>query len=222
MQAVMETIFDIFYLGTVITIGVVMVRGAGWAKQYYLFGVLALILGFGDAFHLIPRAFGLITGTMGEQVFWLGLGKLITSITMTIFYVLLYRFWRLRYHVHGGKEVSILIYALAGLRIGLCLFPQNQWFVAESPVIWGIYRNIPFLLLGLIIIYLFAVKAKMKRDNSFKFAWVAISASFILYIPVVLWADKFPLVGVLMIPKTLAYLWLIMMGYLAFRQKRNN
>ena len=49
-------------------------------------GSAALILGFGDAFHLVPRVLNYFVE--GDFNFWLGFGKLVTSITMTIFYVL--------------------------------------------------------------------------------------------------------------------------------------
>ena len=40
------------------------------------------------------------------------------------------------------------------------MMPQNQWMSAASPLSWGIYRNIPFALLGLLIIVLFYRSAK--------------------------------------------------------------
>ena len=45
-----ETIFDILYLLTVITIGIKMLKNSPYKSQYWLFGLLAVILGFGDAF----------------------------------------------------------------------------------------------------------------------------------------------------------------------------
>lgn len=49
--------------------------------------------------------------------------------------------------------------------------------------------------------------------------WLAIVLSFGLYIPVVLWANIIPWIGVLMIPKTLAYVWVVIMGYKEFRNQ---
>ena len=55
MQAVFETLFDIVYLITVITLGICMIRGNRGRRQYLLYGVMAVTLGCGDAFHLVPR-----------------------------------------------------------------------------------------------------------------------------------------------------------------------
>lgn len=133
MQAIMETLFDIFYLTSVITLGILMASRKQAQKQYRLFGIMAILLGFGDAFHLIPRAFALWTTGLENHAFSLGMGKLITSITMTIFYVILYHVWRMRYHITEKKGLTAVIYVLAFLRIILCLCPQNAWTSPAAP-----------------------------------------------------------------------------------------
>ncbi|MEG1994205.1 MAG: hypothetical protein RR048_04780 [Oscillospiraceae bacterium] len=218
MQAVMETLFDIIYLTTVVTIGIIMIFGSNGKTQYLLFGIMAVILGIGDAFHLIPRAYALSTTGLENFPVALGIGKFITSITMTIFYVLLYYVWKIRYGVLCKTALTCVIYALAAVRIVLCLFPQNRWASPLSPVSWGIYRNIPFAVLGIIIIVLFYKSARQHNDKSFKYTYLTIILSFVFYIPVVLFADRYPLVGMLMIPKTCAYVWTVFIGYNAMKK----
>lgn len=219
MQAVMETLFDTVYLISVITIGIVMIRRCKGERQFRLFGCMAVVLGAGDAFHLVPRALALCTTGLEHYTAPLGIGKLITSVTMTIFYVLLYYVWRLRYQVQGRKGLTAAVYGLAGLRILLCLLPQNQWLSAEAPLSWGIYRNIPFALLGLLVILLFYRSAKEQKDKAFRWMWLTIVLSFGFYIPVVLWADAVPMIGMLMIPKTCAYVWTVLIGYSAMKRE---
>ena len=219
MQAIGETLFDIVYLVTVITLGVRMIRGCKSSRQFRLFGCMAVVLGAGDAFHLVPRALALCTTGLEHYTAALGIGKLITSVTMTIFYVLLYYVWRLRYQVQGRKGLTAAVYGLAGLRILLCLLPQNQWLSAEAPLSWGIYRNIPFALLGLLVILLFYRSAKEQKDRAFRWMWLTIVLSFGFYIPVVLWADAIPMIGMLMIPKTCAYVWTVLIGYFAMKKE---
>lgn len=218
MQAIVETLFDAVYLISVITIGILMIKKSQGRKQYQLFGLMAVLLGAGDAFHLVPRAVALCTTGLENYTVALGLGKFITSITMTIFYMLLYYVWRTRYEVQGKENVTAAVYLLAGLRIALCLFPQNAWLSAEAPLSWGIYRNIPFALLGLLIIVLFYKSAKERNDKEFRWMWLTIVLSFGFYIPVVLWADVMPMIGMLMIPKTCAYVWTVVIGYRAMIQ----
>lgn len=218
MQAIMETVFDVLYLTTVVFLGVRMLRTGGASRQHRLFGVVAVTLGAGDAFHLVPRAIALCTTGLENYTAALGAGKFITSITMTVFYVLLYYVWRLRYEVKGKRGLTALVYALAAARVALCLFPQNRWLDADAPVIWGVWRNIPFALLGILIIVLFYQSAREHHDQAYRWMWLTIVLSFAFYIPVVLWADAVPLIGMLMIPKTCAYVWTVWIGYSDMRK----
>lgn len=219
MRVIMETLFDIVYLTLVIIVGIKMMLKSHKEKQYFLFGVMAVILGTGDAFHLIPRAYALCTTGLENFTAVLGIGKFVTSVTMTVFYVLLYYVWRIRYHIQRDNILTVCIGLLAAARIILCLFPQNEWLSTDAPLSWGIYRNIPFVLLGLLIIVLFYKKAHETNDKAFQFMWLTIVLSFGFYIPVVLFADVVPMIGMLMIPKTCAYVWAVLMGY--YDMKKN-
>ena len=219
MQAIVETLFDAVYLVTVITIGILMIRGSKGNAQFRLFGLMAVVLGAGDAFHLVPRALALCTTGLESYTVPLGLGKWITSVTMTVFYVLLYYVWRQRYQIKGRNGLTAAVYGLAAARAALCMMPQNQWLSADASLVWGIYRNIPFALLGLLIIVLFYKSAKEHGDRAFRWMWLTIVLSFGFYIPVVLWADAVPLIGMLMIPKTCAYVWTVLIGYSAMKKE---
>ena len=222
MQAIFETIFDIIYLGTVIVLGIKMIREGIDNKQYFLFGVMALVLGFGDAFHLVPRAIALNTTGLESYTRALGLGKLITSITMTIFYIILYYVWRERYKIKDKKGLTFTIWALTIIRILLVLCPENKFLISPSPLVWGIYRNIPFTIMGLVIIVIFYQKSREKKDIAFKNLWLTIVLSFGFYLPVVLFEQSLPAIGVLMVPKTCAYIWTVLIGYKAMKGEKHD
>ena len=219
MQAIVETLFDAVYLVSVITLGVLMIKGSKKNAQFRLFGWMAVVLGAGDSFHLAPRALALCTTGLENYTVPLGLGKWITSVTMTVFYVLLYYVWRQRYQIRGKAGITMAVYALAAARVALCMMPQNQWLNAASPLSWGIYRNIPFAMMGLLIIVLFYQSARQHGDAAFRWMWLTIVLSFGFYIPVVLWADMIPMIGMLMIPKTCAYVWTVLIGYSAMKKE---
>ncbi|CQR24145.1 hypothetical protein BN1356_00506 [Streptococcus varani] len=217
MQAIVETLFDMIYLSTVTFLGFKMLKEHGGRRQYALYGFMALILGFGDAFHLVPRAVALSTTGLADYTAALGIGKLITSITMTFFYVILCYVWRERYQVMGRQGLTKWVWILATTRMILCLMPQNQWISATPPLSWGIYRNIPFAILGLLVTVLFYQFAKKSEDTAFRNLWLTIVLSFGFYIPVVRFADTIPMIGVLVIPKTCAYVWTVWIGYKAMK-----
>ena len=180
MRAVIETVFDIFYLVTVLTVGIRMICGSKAGTQFRLFGLMAVVLGAGDSFHLVPRALALCTTGLENYAVPLGLG------------------------------------------IVLCMMPQNRWLTNHTPLAWGILRNVPFALLGLLIIVLFYRSAKQNNDKAFRWMWLTIVLSFGFYIPVVLWADVNPMIGMLMIPKTCAYVWTVLIGYNAMKAEAGN
>lgn len=214
----MEPIFHVVYLTTVIILGIKMLIKSKENQYFKLFGLMSIILGVGDSFHLLPRIYALLTTGLENHAASLGFGKLITSITMTVFYLILYKIWKIRFDVKISKTLDIAMYVLAGLRVVLCLFPQNQWFVSNPPVSWGIYRNIPFTIMGIIIIYLLYSYGVKNKDKDYKNLGIAVLLSFLFYTPVVLWASENFFVGMLMIPKTLAYVWVILIGYKEFKE----
>ena len=50
-----------------------------------------------------------------------------------------------------------------------------------------------------------------KNDKPLKLMWLAVTLSFLFYIPVVLFAQTMPMIGMLMLPKTCMYVWMIVM-----------
>lgn len=207
MGKIMEAVFCVFYMITVVILGSKIVKNGKKKQEVLLFGIMSLVLVGGDAFHLVPRVLAAVNPT-GDYHAAMGIGTMITSITMTIFYLIMYFVYCLRYG-YENKGLKTGMAALTALRIGLCLLPQNDW-TGASPVIWGIWRNIPFVIMGIIMVVLFFRK---RNDPAYRFMWLAITLSFAFYLPVVFWADVHPMVGMLMLPKTCMYIWAVVMGY---------
>lgn len=218
-QAIAETIFDICYLGFALITGLTMLM-KGKNSLVKKTGLMAALLGAGDSFHLIPRSYALWTTGLEANAAALGFGKFITSITMTAFYLLLYYVWRERYRIRGQKSLTAAMWGLSILRVALCLLPQNQWLTYRQPLLFGVLRNIPFAIMGIIVIAIFARETKKTEDQVFRFMPLAVFLSFGFYLPVVLFSGIAPVIGILMIPKTMAYVWIILMCRKLYRQSR--
>ena len=214
-QAIGETIFDALYLGFAITAGLIMLI-KGNQPLVKKFGLMAVLLGAGDSFHLVPRSYALWTTGLEANAAALGIGKLITSVTMTIFYLILFYIWRERYKIKDGKKLTATMWTLAVLRVALCMLAYRQ------PLLFGVLRNIPFAIIGVIIIVIFAREAKKAEDAIFRSIPLAVALSFGFYLPVVLFSGIVPIVGVLMIPKTMAYVWIIFMGWQLYRESQKS
>ena len=208
-----ESAFDILYLIFAVTSGCLMLRKAG-DRTEKLMGLAALILGCGDAFHLIPRVLNYFVDA--DFTAALGVGKLITSISMTVFYLLLYYIWLGYYRMRENKRVTLVLWMLLIIRVILCLLPQNGWMENSTDLVWGMIRNIPFVLLGAAICAIFF--QKRKNDRIFRFFWLLILLSFLFYIPVAVGAGLLPMLGMLMLPKTICYILMITVFLRSARQ----
>ena len=204
-----EALFDILYLTIAIIIGFILLLSGRENPTRMLAGIMAIVLASGDAFHLLPRIKVIITSEEEQLRKALGWGKQITSITMTLFYVLLYKNGLILFSPNGLDIWSFVFYTFAIVRVLLCLLPQNKWQERYPPVFWGIVRNIPFFLQGLFVAVLYFTYRNSVQGIGM--VWLAIILSFVFYAPVVLWANRNPKIGMLMLPKTCAYLWLLIM-----------
>ncbi len=220
MRIVMETGFYYVYLILIIGVGFFLSIKNKNKKYLILFGAACITLGFGDGFHLIPRAIGLYTNSLdnpnAELAKWLGVGELITSITTTIFYILIYLFIHEKINKQRKTSIDLIVWLLFIARITFCAFPQNQWVTNNSQPGWGIFRNVPFVLLGGLVVVL--AYMNLRQTKSFKLLWIVIILSFAFYLPIVILADKYSWVGFLMIPKTVCYLWIAFMGFMEYRK----
>ncbi len=199
-----ESTFDILYLLFAVISGCVILRRAKDKTGKYM-GIAALVLGCGDAFHLVPRVLNYFVGA--DLTAALGIGKLVTSVTMTVFYLLLYLVWLGRYGVQENKRLTTALWALAAVRVALCLFPQNGWLENSNDLTWGILHNIPFVILGAAVCRLYFIKKN--GDRAFGLMWLYILLSFLFYIPVVVGTGAVPMLGMLMLPKTICYVLMI-------------
>ncbi len=208
VMAYVELVFDVAYLLVLLGIAACTLSGVKTSVTY-LWVAMTLVLFLGDAFHLVPRIAFAISGNE-KLLGMMGRGKQITSISMTLFYVML---WYIGATLLGNiSPLQAAVVCLCALvRVVLCLLPQNGWTAGTQSGRLHIYRNIPFVLLGAFVAVFFFVHAR-SLPPALEWMWLAIALSFAFYIPVVLWAKKCPMLGALMLPKTCVYVWIVCMG----------
>ena len=189
-----------------------MIRQCKGNLQYKLFGIMAVTLGLGDAFHLVPRAIALCTTGLEDYTVALGIGKLITSVTMTVFYIILMYVWKYTFpDFNIPAAVKAMVWISAIIRIAVCILPQNNWCTEDGNLKLSIIRNAVFAVTGIGVIILYAISGNANGYHMTRMV-VAIIISFGCYLPVTLFSKTKPKVGLLMIPKTCAYMWIIAMG----------
>jgi len=183
---------------------------AGDEKVARLFALAFGLLAFGDSFHILGRVAAYALGGLdvhpeifGAPLGIVGIGSFATSVTLTFFYALMLPIWKERF----GKEYnwfSYFLFAMGAIRLVILFMPGNDW-QNTSPYNWAIYRNIPFWIQGLGAAFLFWRDGRKEgRKLYVTLAWLFL-LSFSFYTPVVLYARTIPLLGMLMLPKTLVY-----------------
>lgn len=209
-----ECVFDILYLSFVIGLGIQLLLQKG--KNAKLFGLMGVILGVGDSFHLIPRIIShLMPNGFEVNYMMLSYGKAITSITMTVFYLIYYYFLK-RQSKFVSRKRDIMMYILTLSRIVIVLMPQNAWGTMDESYSFALIRNVPFVLMGLLLVIWSYENKDVKEIRRMP---LLISLSFIFYAPVVLWAKEMPVLGAFMLPKTVVYFVIVYTGYKNFMPK---
>ena len=181
--------------------------------------MMALLLVGGDLFHLVPRIIVSFKGSMWKKDFFFGLGTLLSSITMTLFYNVLIamgdsmEYNDSQYNLYIEKAILILTI----IRIIILILPQNKWYSKEPVRKWAVIRNIPFTLIGILTVIGFInvmINASIYPKTFYLIIMITVILSFAFYLPVAIWGKENPKIGVLMLPKTMCYM--IMIGVITF------
>ncbi len=208
----MEAVFDVCYLTFDLVAGILFFALSKGSILFVLYGALTLTLCGGDAFHLIPRVIRAVKGSSAKIERQLGIGLQVSSITMTAFYILLLYIWKYTFpELRAPAALEIIIWASAVLRIVICFLPQNNWCSEEGNPKLSLLRNAVFAVTGIGVIVLYAISGNTYGYHMTRMV-AAILISFGCYLPVTLLSKKMPRIGLLMIPKTCAYIWVIVMG----------
>ncbi len=222
----MEIIFNVCYLIFVWSIvALMMVRQSrvtpenrALARSVLLaFALLAL----GDTGHVGFRVLAYARGGLEANPALVGAGALSTAYTVTLFYMLMVDVWRRRFHKPLGWLGWFLL-AAGAARLIVMLFPQNQWWQVLAPYNWSLLRNSFLVVQGLGVMWLILRDAARARDRAFTWIGVMIALSYTFYAPVILWVQWVPMLGMLMIPKTCAYLGVAIFAYRALYQPKDS
>lgn len=213
MFNLLEVYFDVVYLLLMFGFGLRLLPEKG--KNAKLLAAMALLLALGDSCHLLPRVYAHLSpaGLSGNSVY-LSYGQMITGLTMSVFYVIFFHYYRSL----GGKNSKArtsLLYMLFAHRVLFVLLPANNWG-GESPYYMAILRNVPFLIMGIVLTVWTYQERHLKGLNRISYL---IAGSFFFYSLVVLCSPFMPAFGALMLPKTICYLFFI---YTLYKHESGN
>ncbi|HNP71748.1 MAG TPA: hypothetical protein PKK15_11585 [Kouleothrix sp.] len=177
------------------------------------------LLALGDTGHVGLRVLAYALGGLDARlalgsasVSLVGAGALATATTLTLFYMLVLDSWRVRFG-HGWGIAALVLLGAGVARLAIMAFPQNAWEQSVPPQPWSLYRNLPLIVQGLGVAFLMLRDAQAHGDRLFRWIGRLILVSYACYLPVVFWVQRAPMIGMLMIPKTLAYVAIAILVY---------
>lgn len=220
----MEITFNLLYLATIWTLVCLMfMKRDSLSRENRrvakLFLLAFFLLALGDTGHVGFRVLAYAAGGLEANPLLVGGGSLATALTVTFFYMIVAEIWRIR----SGSDRNPLWWFLISvglLRLILMAFPQNNWGQVVPPKDWSLLRNIPLMIQGILIAIVMHITAVKNGDIFMKRVSFMIYLSYLFYTPVILYIQEVPILGMLMIPKTLAYVAIAFMAFALFRTNR--
>jgi hypothetical protein len=219
-----EISFNLLYLIVVWTMTVIMsVRLKEVTRENYkianLFRWAFFLLALGDTGHVGFRVAAYALGGLEQNSLLVGIGALATAVTVTFFYVVMLYIWKARFNGKFGLLEYILL-ASVPARLIVMAFPQNDWGSVDPPVFWGLFRNLFLIVLGVGVLYLYLRDSVKAKDRLFRWIGYCIFFSYLFYTPVILFSRSIPIIGMLMIPKTVMYVAIQFLAFYALWPQR--
>lgn len=217
LRIMVEIGFNILYLAVVWGMVILMTRRLAQVDKNHrrlanLFRWAFILLAVGDTGHVGFRVLAYWQGGLEQNSLLVGLGALATAVTVTFFYVIMLYVWRERNRAEFGWFEYLLLGSVP-IRLLVMAFPQNEWGSPVPPEFWGPFRNAFLIFLGLGVLFLFLRDAIKSSDRLFRWIAYCIFFSYLFYTPVIFFAREYPLLGMLMIPKTIMYVAIAGLAY---------
>ena len=185
---VMEAIFDTVYLLFDLVAAILFFIFSQGNVLFILYGILTLTLCGGDAFHLVPRIIRAVHGSNDKIKRQLGIGLQVSSITMTVFYIILMYIWKFTFtELKIPVIIEAVIWISAIVRIVICMLPQNNWCTDEGNMKLSVIRNAVFAVTGIGVIILYLISGNTYGYHMTRMV-AAIIISFGCYLPVTLFS----------------------------------
>ncbi len=210
-QEIMEVGFMIIYFIYILIIVIIMIKRKSSLPSERQPTALRILLGFlalliGDFGHVSARLFIFFSINTDINNLIFGIGILLENIGLRLLFIFWLDAWRLEFsHSKNSIYYILIITGIIGLII--FIFPQNDWIGNSAPQYWKIIRNIPWVIQGMGISILIINDGNRKKDKLMKKIGICIIISFLFYMPVIFVGDKYPFLGMLMIPGTIAYMF---------------
>lgn len=213
MHSVIKSSFYIIFILFSLGVGTHLLLSSKGNRLKKILGFMLVFLGIGEGFHIVPRLLEIFSSEINKYQSLIETGRFISSITILLFYLILYKFWSMFYEkeISKNRMYIVLLIAVIGVVLSI-IFKDNTDYLTVT------LRNMPLLALGLVVIIKFKKESLFKAGKSFKYLWLALLLSLVFTISFELLSTNFELFIILMMPKSLMFIWVVYMIFDASRK----
>ena len=208
-QEIMELAFMVIYLTWIFIIVITMMKRRSSlasekrpAAMRILFGFTALLIG--DIGHVGAELYNFLSTDQNAAIF--GIGRLFEAIGIIFLFMFWLDAWRLEFS-HSKNVIYYILIITGILGLIIFIFPQNEWISNSPDQYWVIIRNIPWSIQGIGVSLLIINDSRKNDDKLMKKIGICILISYLFYLPVVFVGVQYPMLGMLMIPGTIIYMF---------------
>ena len=181
MSTIIEPTFEISYLLVGLLLSVLVLIKGRKQIPYLILASVGFTIIATDAMIIIPKYLGFSFTELEYVYSFIGVGKSVVSIVMSIIYLLTFGGYK---HVLKKKTdpfIDITIYVLASVKIIISLIPQYGLELNHDYYLWAFLSNLPFIIVGVLTAF-FAFKwTKRQDDKLFKIIEAVFIASLLSF-----------------------------------------
>lgn len=213
MHSIIKSSFYIIFLVLAFTFGIKLLLNSKGNKLVMILGLSTLLLGIGEGFHIVPRILEIFANDIDTYGQIIETGRFISSISIIVVYFLLFWFWRVYYKISDKRylEIVLIVFGFIGVTLSV-IFKDSTGYLMV------IVRNIPLIVIAAIVIFGYKKQSVLTSDKGFKFMWIPLLLSVVFTLAFELLRFDFDFLIILMMPKTLMYIWVVSIGYLAYKK----
>jgi len=215
MHTIIKSGFYIIFIIISCIAGIHMLIKSNGDKKVTIFGLMVLLLGVGESFHLVPRIFEIFSNSSKDYGAMIETGRFIASLSIIFVYYILFWFCNVLCNTSPTKKRNITLIILGILSIAVSILFWNT-----DDTLFVLLRNVPTIVIGLLVVVYFNGQTSSILNHPFKYLGLALILSLLFTIGFELLGQDYPFFIILMMPKTLMYIWIILMGYIAYRKER--
>ena len=175
MNQLMEPTFEIAYLAAGLIISIFVLFKSKKRIPYLLLGSMGLTLIVCDAMVIIPKMIDAWVFDLEDIYRYVGVGRSMITIMMTVIFVLTYFFYRKIQKKEVNPVMDWIVSILAFVRITITLIPISDIQLIGNYQNY-FFRNIPFIALASIVIFYSYKWSKTDLDYFFEGIEVAFIA----------------------------------------------